>query len=354
MKKKGKCILFILVVILNLLSLIPAVCDAYAEYVFPWLIWVMGNLTSLVPFSVGEWMIVLGILLTVAMIMAAVFAIIKKEFRSFAKKCGSIYLDILIFVLLVLTLNWTLINRCTPIMESSREYQISELEELRDALVVTTNKMALEMERAEDQTIILDGDVQLMAESALRNLEAIYPRLGGYYPKMKPMMFSDLMSQSRMEGYYFPFSMEANYNTKMYLMNLPECYCHELSHVKGYMREDEANFLSYLACINSDNAVFRYSGFLSVLYYVDNAFYENVGADYYKTKVQISKQVRTDNQFLTPEAMEEVEKKAIISTETVKKYSDSFNEATIKFGGVPDGMASYDRVTELLLMYYFQ
>lgn len=353
MKKKGKCILFILVVILNLLSLIPAVCDAYAVYIFPWLIYVMGHITSLVSFSVGEWMIVSGILLTIMMIVIAVCSLFKKDIRSFAKKSGSIYLDILLVVLLVLTLNWTMINRCTPIMEPSREYQISELEQLRDSLVVTVNKMALEMERADDQTILLECDVQALAEGALRKLADVYPRLNGYYPKMKPMMFSDLMSQSWMEGYYFPFSMEANYNTKMYIMNLPESYCHELSHVKGYMREDEANFLSYLACINSDNAVFRYSGFLSVLYYVDNAFYENVGAEYYKTKVQISKQVRIDNQFLTPEAMAEVEKKAIVSSDTVKKYSDSFNEATIKFGGVPDGMASYDRVTELLLMYYF-
>ena len=85
---------------------------------------------------------------------------------------------------------------------------------------------------------------------------------------------------------------------------------------------------------------------------MDNAFYENVGPEYYSTKPQISKQVRIDNQFLTPEAMAQVEKNAVLPSETIKKYSDSFNEATIKMGGVADGMASYDRVTKLLLIYY--
>ena len=50
--------------------------------------------------------------------------------------------------------------------------------------------------------------------------------------------------------------------------------------------------------------------------------------------------------------MKDVEKKAVLPSETVKKYSDSFNETTIKMGGVADGMASYDRVTKLLLIYY--
>ena len=155
-----------------------------------------------------------------------------------------------------------------------------------------------------------------------------------------------------MLGYYFPFSMEANYNNRMYRMNYPSCFCHELSHVKGIMREDEANFLAYLACIRSENLEFQYSGILSVLYYVDNAFYENVGPEYYSTKTQISQQVRIDNQFLTPEAMAQVEKNAVLPSEIVKKYSDSINEATIKMGGVAAGMASYDRVTKLLLIYY--
>ena len=28
--------------------------------------------------------------------------------------------------------------------------------------------------------------------------------------------------------------------------NIPHTICHELSHLKGYMREDEANFIGYL------------------------------------------------------------------------------------------------------------
>lgn len=359
-KKRGKnrirkwyrVICLVVVVFGNLLCLLPAFCDWYAAYLFPYLSGALARFAGLFPFSVGEWMIVAGILLFLFLLLGWLGALLQKKLRDTMKKYSFFLLDVLLAVLVLLTLNWTMINRCTPIMESDCEFQISELERLRDTLVVTANQMAKRIEREEDGTVAFHGDMQEEAEKAMLGIAESFPQLQGFYPQMKPMMFSDLMSQSRMLGYYFPFSMEANYNNKMYLMNYPSCFCHELSHVKGIMREDEANFLSYLACIRSENEVFRYSGILSVLYYVDNAFYDNVGAEYYRTKPQISKQVRIDNQFLTPEAMAEVEEKAVLSTETVKKYSDSFNDVTIKMGGVADGMASYDRVTELLLIYY--
>ena len=37
------------------------------------------------------------------------------------------------------------------------------------------------------------------------------------------------------------------------------------------MREDEANFIGYLACISSENEAFRYSGYLTGWVYAGNA-----------------------------------------------------------------------------------
>lgn len=41
-------------------------------------------------------------------------------------------------------------------------------------------------------------------------------------------------------GVYSPFTVEANYNGDMPDYNVPHTLCHELSHLKGFMREDEA------------------------------------------------------------------------------------------------------------------
>lgn len=352
--------MLVVIAIFNIAAFFTPFCDWYVEAVFPLWINGFGRVTSLVPFSVGEWMITLGVIYIAVVLAINVIAFIRRKnelfkLKKFSGRCNRILVTLLLIVCLILSLNWTMINRCSKIMETGKEFHISQLQKLRNSLVITCNTLAKEMERDGKGMLVYDKDrseIQAEAEEALHRVSKMYPRLSGYYPDMKPMMYSGIMSQSSMLGYYFPFSMEANYNKMMYIVNYPQCFCHELSHIKGYMMEDEANFLAYLACISSDDLFFQYSGYLSVLYHVDNAFYMSAGKDYYLTQPPISKQVKEDNVLLTKDVKIQVEEKAIIKTETVKKASDKFNDVTIKMGGVADGLASYDRVTELLLLFY--
>ena len=63
-----------------------------------------------------------------------------------------------------------------------------------------------------------------------------YPQLAGYYPKPKPVLFSRLLSIQQLSGIYSPFTVEANYNAEMTPYNIPHTACHELSHLRGFMR----------------------------------------------------------------------------------------------------------------------
>ena len=98
----------------------------------------------------------------------------------------------------------------------------------------------------------------------------------------------------------------------------------------------------------------EYSGYLSVLGYLDNDFYKAVGRDAqkYLEQPRISKQVIEDDIFLTEEEWERINGKAVIDTEVVDSVSDTFTETVLKVNGVEDGMISYSRVVKLLLSYY--
>lgn len=74
-------------------------------------------------------------------------------------------------------------------------------------------------------------------------------------------------------GNVFSDAWEANVNTNVSQSDLPFTAAHELAHTKGIAREDECNFIAYLACISSDNAEYRYSGHLSAYTYLANALY---------------------------------------------------------------------------------
>ena len=87
----------------------------------------------------------------------------------------------------------------------------------------------------------------------------------------QPVMVSWILAVQQLCGVYSPFTVEANYNWQMTGYNIPHTICHELSHLRGFMREDEANFIGILACTESDNAYFRYSGYLMAWVHAGNA-----------------------------------------------------------------------------------
>lgn len=148
--------------------------------------------------------------------------------------------------------------------------------------------------------------------------------------------------------------MEVNYNKLMHEINRPATICHEYAHLKGFMYEEEANMIGFLACIHSSDLTFQYSGYLSVLNYIDNEFYKAIGKnkEIYLSHVNISPRVRKENIFLEKDAWEKVEARAVISTEVVDKVSDKLSETSMVLNGVEDGTFSYTRVVGLLLHYY--
>ena len=396
--------------ILNLASwAIPGFSDWYAESVFPVITAPLARLTSLLPFSVGEWMLLAAVLwililliLTAAGLIAAVKArsadtrIVRAARRFLRATCW-----LLAVVMPVMTLNCFILYHTTPLEESlpgyGKEYTIAELGELRDYIVEKCNALAEEMPRDETGEVVYEGGAAAMEETAreaverlgqmsicntagpaaaadtsdsgstasgsaesdteeaaceAENLPSVLSRLCGFQVTAKELFFSDFVSQQYIQGYYFPFSMESNYNAIMKTMNKPSTICHELAHTHGFIYEDEANLIGFLACIYSDDVIFRYSGWLSVLNYVNNSFYANVDEATYQSHVSISDRVRFDNKFLSDEAWEEVEEDALLSTEVVKAATDTYLDTTLKANGVESGKASYTHVVELLLMYY--
>lgn len=204
------------------------------------------------------------------------------------------------------------------------------------------------------------SDMADQAGELMGRLGERYPQLAGWYPRPKAMFFSDFMCQQYMQGYYFPFSMEANYNDVMHILNIPSTMCHELAHLRGYIYEDEANFIGYLACVESDDVFFQYAGYLSVLNYLYNDVYKlwKTNPEAYEETVAmvqpvaVSEQVWKDNIFVSDEEWDRINGKALIDTEIIDAAADVFVDTNLKVNGVSDGKISYNRVVRLLLQYY--
>ncbi|MCD8119466.1 MAG: DUF3810 domain-containing protein [Lachnospiraceae bacterium] len=417
-------ILLLLILLVNLLAWnFTAFCDWYVKYIYPVLavnIW--SRLFSIFPFSMGEWLIVVAVIVLSAGILLAVACAIRFVIKNisgvlrrktannavlmtdvgnvsdsntvsvpvsdreaeivtdtgtmaeeeqgnsstrrimltlprFTRALWNFILTVALFTVLLMTVNYFILYHTTGFAGeylTEGDHSEEQLLAVYNMLAEKCNELSEVFERDEDGNILYDGDLEETAKAAMRTLGNTYPQLSGYYPTAKKIYFSNLFSQEYLMGIVFPYTMEANYNRIMYVTNKPFAICHELAHIKGYIREDEANFLSYLACIGSDDELFRYSAYLEMYTYVINDAYKNydIYSGIWEDAVRVNATVTADNVFLKAETWAEVEENAVVSTETVKEVSNTLNDANLKMNGVESGMVSYSEVVELLLDYY--
>lgn len=373
----------VLVAVLNCVAWLRAdFCDWYIANVFPYWLNSYARLTSLVKFSIGEIMLILAVGITVFGISFFIWNLIKRgKYKKEVRRFFQTYAWGVLTIAYVMTFNCFILYHATDfatkylakednsgmlvadlsasaVTETTQVQQTAYTKKniaiLRDYLVEQCNALATEFDRDFQGNVVYEGDLVEASVQAMQKLGEKYDQLSGFYVSPKYLSCSEFFSQQYIMGYYFPFSMEANINSVMYITNIAPTVCHELAHTKGFIYEDDANMIGYLACIQSDEPFLQYCGYLSVLNYVNNDFYESIGKNKatYQKHVRISDLTASDNIFLTKEDWQTVEEKAVVKTETVKKVSNTLMQTTLKLNGVEEGMQQYNQVVNLLLDYY--
>ncbi len=371
-----------------LLSRLPSFCDFYTDHIFPLGLQTYGRITGLFPFSAGEILITVSgvlVLLQIVLVLLLLVSHTKKRrlktatlkktagaFPAFVIRYSKCMLAFVLLVIWIMTANCATLYNCSKLAAGgSRDttYSFEEIREVRNMIVEQCNTLSTKMKRDANGNVVTDGNINEKIKSAMRGLSAEYPRLSGYYPTPKPVLGSFFMYQAGYDGVYFPFSLEANYNTYISDIRYPHVACHELAHLKGYIYEDEADFIAYLACVGSDDEQLQYAGYLGVLHYIDSD-YRNSAAIQQTTSeetfsngtssgeiplpsvpaVEISDLVHNDSGSYTAETKKELSTMPeLIDTETVASVSKGFTDAYMDYYGAEP---NYAEVTKLLLAYY--
>lgn len=354
--------IIIFISVLNFMSVyIKGFADIYRKYVFVHISSIFSRITNIFRYSVGEVMITMGVFIVLMGLIIFIAGFMKyKWLKSLRRIYFKIVVYILIFIYATETLNCFVLYHTTTIENTlykdiDLSSDISDGERLinvYNTVVDNINKLSSKMKRDSDGDLIKNYSYN-ECKAALRNISDRFTCLSGYYPSPKEIYYSDIMTQQYLAGIYFPFSMEANYNKLMYISNMPSTICHELSHLKGYIRENEANYLSFVACIESDNEFLQYSGYLSVFYYLLDDI-ETYATEEEKTNMhKIDKRAYDDTIFVKEDVFNKIEEKSLVSTDTLSDATDKFIDSNLKINGVSSGMDNYNEVVRLLIFYYF-
>ncbi len=313
----------------------------YAHNVYPLIVGIVGRISGIVDLSVAE--------ICIYLLFFCLVVYLIRNFRKPARTgCRIIFLTGLL--LFLYTANCGVNYYAMAFSEyagiSVEKSTEEELKALCRFLVEQVNEAAREMEAADEAAgSYRENRVQWREEGvrAMQKAGERFPSLQGFYPKPKEVAVDWILSVQQLCGIYSPFTVEANFNGHMPDYNVPHTICHELSHLKGFMREDEANFIGYLACIFSDEPAFRYSGYLTGWVYAGSQL----------ARADMETYIQLNNQLCT-QAQNDLQKNAIYWNRYEGKVAEAasqWNDTYLKINNQTDGVRSYGRMVDLMLAY---
>lgn len=321
---------------------VPGFADWYSHNVYPVIQGSLGRLSGIAPFSAAE---MLCLILPALIILDAV-RLIKK------KRCKEFFTHLL---MIASVLFFMYVANCGV------NYYMQPFVE-RDALenaAFTEDELADFCEYAADRLTAMPEcsypEWDELSVEAIESMEKLseksapvfndYSSLSGYYPRPKKLTFmTRLFSMMGVSGIYSPFTIEANVNGEMMGLEKPFTACHELSHLRGFMNEGEANYIGWLACINSDHEAFNRSGWIIAWIYAGNSLYRTDPDRYESIKNKlpddIIRELRENSEFWATH-----ENKA-------SEVQNQLNDAYLKSNGQEHGIQTYGQLTTLMLMWY--
>lgn len=341
------------IALLVLANMFPTITELfYSTKIYVFFMDFIAIITNWVPFSIAE-MALLFVPPALIIWIASVIIYAEKEERKYKIKRILLYsasvVSCFFFAFVLLEgINYNRISFSKYCGLTISTSTTEELSGLCNELITSANSLRYRMD--EDETGVSKLSFQSVYETAdevtvaFQKLEEIYPVLSGSTITAKPLIFSNLMSYAQLTGIFSPYTMEANINANSPDYSIPATMCHEMAHVRGFAKEDEANFIAYLACKQSYDSQIQYSGVMLALIHSMNELYS---ADY--------------NMFLENYSRysDAVKRDMQANAEYWQKYqgpvaevSNKVNDTYLKLNNQANGTQSYGRMVDLLLADY--
>lgn len=280
MKSWSWVLLVVLTVLIKWASWYPEWVEAnYSRGLYPVMGRVLRFLFGWIPFSIGDLFyafLILVILFRTGRFIQYLFR--RKITRAYLLTGLQQFIFFVLFVYVFFNLLWGLnYNRqgiARQLDLKMKAYSLEDLDTLTRVLEQRVNHYAgVVTEPARDS---FDRKKALFGY-AVKAYEAAakpYPFLSYRQPSVKPSIYSYLGNYFGFQGYYNPFSGEGQVNTTIPRFLEPYVTTHEIAHQIGYARENEANFVAFLACRSFDHPVFRYSAYYDVFFYAVGELYQ--------------------------------------------------------------------------------
>jgi len=273
MKSWSWVLLIVLTILIKWASWYPAWVERnYSQGVYPFVARIQRFLFGWTSFSIGDLFYAFLIVIILYKVFKFFRLLFKKQlnrgyFVAALQQAIFIFLFLYVFFNLLWGLNYNRRGIAYQLNLEVKEYTVADLDTLTNVIQQRVNYYAGFVTEAQRDSFDLKSRLFAGAVEAYKEAAKKYPFLR-YRPKsIKPSLFSYLGNYLGFQGYYNPFSGEGQVNTTVPRFLEPYVTTHEIAHQLGYGKENEANFVGFLACRAYNAPVFRYSTYYDMYNY---------------------------------------------------------------------------------------
>lgn len=300
-----------------------------------------------IPFSVGDLLYGVTVILLGYRLVRLIRRLVRREAGKgwgwrLLRRTGYVLLWVYVVFNLTWGLNYNRLGIADQLQLQVKPYTTAELNELTQVVVEELNDL-----NGWAKTHRMDlGHIASLRAGAIRaydSLAADDPRFAYRGPSVKSSLYSYPGLYIGFAGYYNPFTGEAQVNTLDPLFGQPYTTCHEMGHQLGYAKENEANFIGFLAARSSPDPSFRYSVYLDLYLYAMRELYfrDSVLAKGFRD--QLAPGVRED--------LRELQRFNRKYENPVEPWIWKIYGRYLRANRQPHGIVSYSEVTAWLIAY---
>lgn len=311
---------------------------------------ILAHITGWFPFSLAESII---LFLPIAAVAIVVFVTKKSKYDMVgAWRAVISLLSVIAYIYVSFVFTFALGYQGTSLSEKldmeRRKITAEEIYFAATALTEIVNDLSEEIEYAPSGSSIQPyGHSELVKKlnDAYVSVSEKYEFIPRLRSNVKQIVLSEPMTYTHISGVYTFFTGESNLNTNFPDYTEPYTVAHEMSHQRGIAPENEANFMAFLVCMESDDPYIRYSGAQNLLEYVysalrkaDKDLYRDC---YYSLDVKVRKEMAAYNAFYEK-----------YKENTAAAVSGAVNDTYLKLQGT-EGAKSYGLVADLAVIYFY-
>jgi len=321
----------------------------YSNGIYPHISAFLKFFTGLFPFSVGDVLYGLVFLWLLWRLIYLIKAIIHKDItrknftRGIAKSCITL-LTIYIIFNLFWGINYNRKGIAYQLGLTKETYSQQELKDINQLLLQKVNESKAALLRTDQQD---SNDYELIfrqSENAYTEAAKNYAILDYSSIVVKHSLYGRLGNYLDFSGYYDPFTGEAQVNTTVPYFLQPYITCHEIAHQLGYAKENEANFVGYLAAAASKDTLFHYSVYLDLFIYANQNLYQLDSVSARSFSKQLLPPIKKDIKQWRAFNISHRNPVEPVVNWLYGKYLESNQQ--------PSGVLTYDEVTGFVIAYY--